>query len=261
MRSTFLICTLISVIFAGPVVQEMLTPQVLATTTYAYALDLSAQLTLSGAQCIKSNKYSTVFIRGYAATGNGVLDSYACSNINNAYNAGLGTEVYMTPLITSSKNGTQQFDELYNGLKKCNIVIRSVWIQVTSPVNWSYPGTNINFINSIISRAKQYGLNVGIYTNQYDWSQITSGASGAANGLMLWYWNVNGSGVSGETGANFNDFVSFGYWSAPSVKQFAQVESVCGYTVNRDVYSTSSTMAGMVRRESNVPIVGSIGIN
>ncbi|ETN80430.1 hypothetical protein NECAME_18008, partial [Necator americanus] len=132
MRSTFLIFTLISVIFAGPVVQEMLTPQVLATTTYAYALDLSAQLTLSGAQCIKSNKYSTVFIRGYAATGNGVLDSYACSNINNAYNAGLGTEVYMTPLITSSKNGTQQFDELYNGLKKCNIVIRSVWIQYRS---------------------------------------------------------------------------------------------------------------------------------
>ncbi|KIH53622.1 hypothetical protein ANCDUO_16245 [Ancylostoma duodenale] len=75
------------------------------------------------------------------------------------------------------------------------------------------------------------------------------------------YWSVNGYGVSGETAANFNDFRAFGYWNAANAKQFAQVESVCGYTVNRDVYSTSSRMAGMVQKESSQPIVGNIGLN
>ncbi|KHJ84674.1 hypothetical protein OESDEN_15610 [Oesophagostomum dentatum] len=161
----------------------------------------------------------------------------------------------MTPQPKSTKNGTQQFDELYSGLKGCNVVLRSLWIQVTSPINWTaYPSTNVNFLNSIISRATQYGVNVGIYTSQYDWTQITNGATGSANGLMLWYWNVNGSGTSGETSANFNDFVAFGYWNSASAKQFGQAESVCGYTVNRDVYATSSTVAGMARRELTQPI-------
>ncbi|RCN34235.1 hypothetical protein ANCCAN_19924 [Ancylostoma caninum] len=263
MRSVALLCSVISLAVAGPLVPDMTAPEVMATTTYAYALDVSVQMALSGAKCIKSSGYSTVFVRGYAPASNGLFDSAACSNVNNANSAGLGTEVYMTPQPRyTSKNGTQQFDELYNGLKKCNVVIRSVWIQVTSPVNWnSSPAFNVNFLNSIISRASQYGVTVGIYTNQYDWNQITSGASGSPNGLMLWYWSVNGSGVSGETAANFNDFRAFGYWNAPNAKQFAQVESVCGYTVNRDVYSTSSRMAGMAQRESSQPLVGNIALN
>ncbi|EPB77541.1 hypothetical protein ANCCEY_03383 [Ancylostoma ceylanicum] len=263
MRSFAVLCSVISLAVAGPLVPDMQAPDVMASTSYAYALDLSTQLTLSGAKCLKSNYYSTLFIRAYSPAGNGAFDSAACSNVNNANSAGLGTEVYMTPQPKSTtKNGTQQFDELYSGLKKCNVVIRSVWIQVTSPINWNAsPVYNVNFLNSIISRASQYGVNVGIYTNQYDWNQITNGASGSPNGLMLWYWSVNGSGTSGETAANFNDFRAFGYWNAPNVKQFAQVESVCGYTVNRDVYSSSSKMAGMARRESSQPIVGSIAFN
>ncbi|KAJ1371039.1 hypothetical protein KIN20_032908 [Parelaphostrongylus tenuis] len=59
---------------------------------------------------------------------------------------------------------------------------------------------------------------------------------------MLRYWNVYGSGVAGESQPNFKDFYSFAGWGAPTVKQFAQVESVCGVTVNRDVYATSSLM-------------------
>ncbi|KAE9412074.1 hypothetical protein Angca_000846, partial [Angiostrongylus cantonensis] len=50
---------------------------------------------------------------------------------------------------------------------------------------------------------------------------------------MLRYWNVYGPGVAGESPPNFTDFHSFAGWVAPVVKQFAQVESVCGVTVNR----------------------------
>ncbi|KAK6030040.1 hypothetical protein OSTOST_03834 [Ostertagia ostertagi] len=134
--------------------------------------------------------------------------------------AGLGTEVYMTPQPNSAKTGGQQLDEMYNNLRNSNINVQSIWIQVTSPVNWYVTSTlNINFINSILTRA-----NVLEHIRQ--WS------------------------IANETPANFSDFLSFAGWTSPSVKQFAQVESVCGITVNRDIYSTSSAaVAGMARRE------------
>ncbi|PIO65645.1 hypothetical protein TELCIR_12671 [Teladorsagia circumcincta] len=35
------------------------------------------------------------------------------------------------------------------------------------------------------------------------------------------------------TPANFNDFSAFGGWTAPSVKQFVQADTLCGVTLNR----------------------------
>uniref|UniRef100_A0A0K0CUT9 Glyco_hydro_18 domain-containing protein n=1 Tax=Angiostrongylus cantonensis TaxID=6313 RepID=A0A0K0CUT9_ANGCA len=137
----------------------------------------------------------------------------------------------MTPQPNSVKTGPEQFDEMYNYLTASGIKLLTVWIQVTSPINWLTSITaNVNFICNIVARAQQYGLNVGIYTNYYDWSQITSGL--ILDDTMLWYWNVNGPGVTGESPSDFNDFYSFAGWYTPMVKQFAQVESVCDVTVN-----------------------------
>ncbi|KAK6058410.1 hypothetical protein COOONC_04019 [Cooperia oncophora] len=150
---------------------------------------------------------------------------------------------------------------MYSNLRNSNINVQSVWIQVTSPVNWYMTSSlNINFINSILTRASSYGLTIGIYTNYNEWNQITGAAS--ISNAMLWYWSTYGSGVSNETPANYNDFVSFGGWSYPSAKQFGQVESVCGLTVNRDVFTSSSVpVAGMARREkSDSIIVGGLGL-
>jgi len=223
--------------------------------TYQYAVDFSQLATVSQMSCLKQNGYSTAFVRAYNPAGQGSFDVNSCTNINNAYSAGLGVEIYMTPQPMSSKAGYQQVDEVYNGLNSRGITVRAVWIQVTSPVNWpTNSNTNINFINSMVSRARQYSLSVGIYTSQYDWNQITGGWTGVGNDVMLWYWNVYGGGASGETPANFNDFRAFGCWNAPTVKQFAQVESVCSITVNRDVYlsgssTTQKQVEGMAHRE------------
>ncbi|KAK6039803.1 hypothetical protein COOONC_22692 [Cooperia oncophora] len=99
--------------------------------------------------------------------------------------------------------------------------------------------------------AQRYGIGLGFYTNYYDWTQITNNAW--ASNSQLWYWNVLGGGPRGETPANFNDFRSFGNWLTPTVKQFAQVENICGITVNRDVYSTN----GM--KDSVAVVNGEIG--
>nr|CDJ84784.1 Protein LYS-2 [Haemonchus contortus] len=246
MKYIAIICTLLLGCFAGPVIQketlQQAPPSKLAS--FAYALDLSSPVTVTGFSCMRASLYSVVFIRGYSPAGSGTVDPYACANIQNANKAGLGTEVFMTPQPNSAKTGAQQFDEMYNNLRNSNINVRAVWIQVTSPINWSLVTiNNVNFLNSILSRARQYGITVGIYTNYYDWSQITNGAM--VSNVMLWYWNVYGGGPQNETPADFSDFRQFGGWTVPSVKQFAQVESVCGVTVNRNVYTTSSAAKGM----------------
>lgn len=205
--------------------------------SYAYAVDISVPTTVSQMNCLKTSRYAAVFIRGFTPFGSGAFDTTSVTSIRNAYSAGLGIEVYMTPQPLSSLQGYQQLDALYNGLNGNGITIRSVWIQVTSPANWQKSATtNVNFLNSIISRAKQYGLTVGIYTNQYDWSQITGNWATLSSDVLLWYWHVLGGGVTGETPATFDDFRAFGSFKKASVKQFAQVESVCSLTVNRDVY-------------------------
>ncbi|KAK6058411.1 hypothetical protein COOONC_04020 [Cooperia oncophora] len=74
----------------------------------AYAVDLSAPVSVAGFQCMRNNLYNVAFIRAYTPTGQGQIDPYACANIQNANAAGMGTEVYMTPQPNSAKTGAQQ---------------------------------------------------------------------------------------------------------------------------------------------------------
>ncbi|VDM84537.1 unnamed protein product [Strongylus vulgaris] len=160
--------------------------------TYAYALDLAVPAPFNTYVCIKSHGYSTVFVRGYDPTGHGRFDVNAVNNIRNANQAGLGTEVFMTPQPFSSKRGGAQFKELFDNLRYNNIQVRTVWLQVTSPVNWgSDAQRNINLINDIIITANSCGVVVGFYTNAYDWSQITRNAN--LEGAMLWWASIGWS--------------------------------------------------------------------
>ncbi|KIH55997.1 hypothetical protein ANCDUO_13828 [Ancylostoma duodenale] len=204
----------------------------LVETSCASAVDVAVPVSLDAFKCMKKHGYSTAFVRGYA---NSEFDENVVDNIRNADLAGLGIEVFMSPQIRSEKTGSEQFQELYEGLKENDIEVKTVWLQVTSPIDWNPSSkTNIKFINDITKTAKDYEIMVGIYTNAYDWSQITKDAN--VKGGMLWYWNVDGIGATGETPANFDDFRPFGNFVGPTVKQFGQKENICGVTVNKDVY-------------------------
>ncbi|VDM70500.1 unnamed protein product, partial [Strongylus vulgaris] len=125
-----------------------------ASNSYAYAVDLDRPVSLTVFTCMKKAGYSTAIIRAYDPSGSGRFDVNAVSNIRNANQAGLGTEVFMTPSPRSSKKGSQQFKELYEGLKNGKINVKTVWLQVTSPINWgSNSKENIYFLNDIITMA------------------------------------------------------------------------------------------------------------
>ncbi|KAE9554516.1 hypothetical protein FO519_002272 [Halicephalobus sp. NKZ332] len=220
--------------------------------SYNFAIDVQTSASTSTLQCVYNQGYKTVFAQIYGPGSGGSVNNAGCQTVINAYTANLGTEVYVTPSPTGNKPGSQQFDEAYNAMKNAGINVRSMWLQVTGPINWpnSLSG-NVNFIQSFIQRAQQYGVTPGIYTNWYDWQQITGAYVGFANGVRLWYWHALGQGPNAEDVAAFDDFRSFGGWTQPNVKQFALNEALCGLTVNRDVYP-----AGSKFEKAAMPVVG-----
>ncbi|ETN84876.1 hypothetical protein NECAME_16968 [Necator americanus] len=216
-------------------------PVLSAPQGFAYAVDVDKALPPSFFECVKRAGYSAVFTRVYDPTGAGRFDSNAVNNIRNAKKAGLETEVFMTPNARSLKNGKKQFTELYRGLKKQKIEVKTVWLQVSSSMNWkNSTRANIAFLKDILDKAKSYDVTIGFYTNAYAWSKIANGAW--VQNPLLWYCKVNGEGSSGETEANFSDFEPFGNFVEPRVKQFGKMVEVCGVTVNKNIYTLNQSM-------------------
>ncbi|KAL6733471.1 hypothetical protein Aduo_004116 [Ancylostoma duodenale] len=257
MQTLAILCSLALSCFASPVLHQKAVSE---SASIAYAVDVSWTVPSSSFKCIRQSNYNVAFIQGYSGALQGMVSQYAIDNIRSANSEGLGTEVYMELQPKSSKTGAQQFDEMYGTLRNANINLRSVWVQASVPMpNYWYTNTtlNNNFLNSILSRASQYGLSIGVYTSANDWSEITGNAT--ISNAMLWYWNT----YSLESPANFDDFRPFGGWTAPSVKQFGRVEMVCGVPANRDFYAVSGAakFAGMVKYEKSEQIVvGSLGL-
>ncbi|CAD6184918.1 unnamed protein product [Caenorhabditis auriculariae] len=223
-----------------------------------YAVDFSVSASTTTLNCLKSGGYSVVFTRAYNPSGSGSFDRNSATTIKNANTVGLGVEAYITPQPKSkTKTGAQQFVEVYQGLTSSGIVIRSAWIQVTSPANWYTNSTNVNFLLSMINQARQYGVAVGIYTSYSDWYTITSNYQGLPSDILVWYYNVYASGVTGESAPTYTDFRPFGTWKVPTVKQFAQVESVCQTTLNRNVYTPGiPALAESEVQKNKAPVVG-----
>ncbi|WKX96055.1 hypothetical protein Q1695_012483 [Nippostrongylus brasiliensis] len=208
--------------------------------TSGYAFDANTAIPQASFNCLRSEDYVVAFLRGYKPNLNGGFDSTVVQNTKFANAENIGVEVYMSPNPSSGKTAAQQFNEFYNGLT-ANFSVQAVWLQVTNPILWSPTiQNNVEFINAIVYAAKSKGLAIGIYTNQYDWSQITNNWTSMGVNL-LWYWNVLGSGEDSETSNDFSDFHAFGPFKTPSAKQFGQGVEACNVTLNRDVVAFSST--------------------
>jgi len=208
---------------------------------FAYAVDVIASGTQSAFNCIYNFGYNLAFLRIYGPTGNGAVDTTGVQNVYYATNAGLAYEVFVTPATNNAKSGGTQFTEAYNYATQQGLRLNRIWLQVTSPINWSTSTTqNVNLINSFISTASSYGISVGIYTNWYDWLQITGNSNSVRGFYGLWYWHAQGLGKAGETAASTTDFVPFGPFSSGIVKQCGVGENVCQLNLNLNIYSTSA---------------------
>jgi len=221
--------------------------QYVSAVNYGYGVDIFSGdfVSKKAFQCMRNNGYGAASIRIYSPAGSGSIDRNGKDNIMNAIAANLGVETFVQPNPLSSKSGATQFSESQNYYSGQGITISRIWLVVSDPMKWSSNmQSNINFINSFISQARQGRVEVGIYTNWYDWLLITGGYSVQRSGnVLLWYWHTLGQGISAETDPNFSDFRSFSGWQTPAIKQFGIVEAVCGVNVNRDAFVTSADSA------------------
>lgn len=101
----------------------------LLTQSYCtLGVDVSQLFSTSTYQCIKSNGYTFVIIRGYCSFGG--LDNNVNSNLANARAAGLITDIYMFPC--RGKSGTAQVDQMMAAIPANTYGM--VWVDVeTNP--------------------------------------------------------------------------------------------------------------------------------
>lgn len=73
------------------------------------------------------------------------------------------------------------------------------------------------------------GKKVGIYASRYMWTSIMGGLDKCTffGSYPLWYAHY-------DNNANFNDWVSFGGWKNPTIKQFTGTTNLCGGSVDQN---------------------------
>ncbi|KAL6736836.1 hypothetical protein Aduo_007141 [Ancylostoma duodenale] len=216
-----------------------------------YAVDIAPPLDAFDARCLNISGYSTVFLRVYSPFTYEGPEKSVCESIENARKAGLGVEVCVVPFPPNMWDGWQQVDKLYNGLSECKIFVQRIWLVVGYPSSWYFDiEQNNRFIKQVFDKGREYNIDIGIYTKDTEWMQITGGYANFTSSPLLWYWNINNTGPRGETTTSFVGFHPFGIWKAATVKQFGQRVPVCGRYVNRDIYfatlqSTSSNASSI----------------
>ncbi|KAI6185165.1 Glycoside hydrolase, superfamily domain-containing protein [Aphelenchoides fujianensis] len=215
-----------------------------ANTYWYQAVDLVGSVSSNTFTCLYNAGVDLVFSRIYSGANGGSTDSTGVQNAITAYNLGLGIEVFLQPSPSSSKTGGQQFNEAYNYAVNSGLQLNRIWLLVHSPADWgSYTYSNVNFIQSVISAANNQNIQIGIYTNWYDWDQITASSTSISANTQLWYWSANGYGSRAESYQDFSDFYSFGNFRSASVKQYGVGETLCSTYLNRNIYPSNGVIA------------------
>jgi hypothetical protein len=80
----------------------------------------------------------------------------------------------------------------------------------------------------MVDEAKKQGVTLGIYTSASQWNPIMGGSTKFSY-LPLWYAHY-------DNNPSFSDFVAFGGWTKPNIKQYKGTTSVCSASVDYNWY-------------------------
>jgi hypothetical protein len=218
----------------------------IAVALAAYGVDLSQSTPLSAFQCARNYGYEFAIVRVYCSPG--YPDSNGPSNINNAWNAGFAhVDGYIFPCY-SCGNPEQQVTDTVNYLKSHKIEATKpgslpqspsngtvgatygmLWFDIEGTSYWSSSATNnINFLQRMVNQGHALGVSMGIYSSSSQWSPIMGGTSQFSS-LPLWY-------AHWDFALTMSDYVPFGGWSKPAMKQYAGDQSFCSAGWDKNYY-------------------------
>lgn len=218
-----------------------------------YGVDVSQRVTQSSWSCLKGTGAQFAITRVYQSTGN--PDPNGAANINDARAAGIAyVDGYIFPCY-SCGNPAKQMDDTINSLKSAGVALLAdglsheeytaqhnhtgaapltatagmLWIDVEGTQYWSSStSNNVNFIQGMVDEGNKQGVHLGIYTSKSQWDPITGGST-QFKSYDLWYPHYDNS-------KSFSDFVSFGGWSKPAIKQYMGDVSSCSVGIDQNYY-------------------------
>ena len=197
-------------------------------------------LSTSTYSCLLRAGYSFVITRAWHSTGS--FDSLSAANLRNAQSAGYSpqnTSVYMFPCASSASSATAQMNAMIADLAQAGAQYARIWLDIeynpSSACSWAKNSIDVNcdIILALGNAAVKAGKEVGVYSNHNEWGEYVffgdygACAQPAAAGWPLWYADY-------DRAKNFDDFVAFGGWKEPVIKQYQGDATVCGADVDEN---------------------------
>eukprot|EP00118_Oscarella_pearsei_P000054 m.4085 g.4085 ORF g.4085 m.4085 type:complete len:239 (+) comp10183_c0_seq1:76-792(+) len=190
-------------------------------------VDVSAVVSRSAFECLKSTGYSYAIVRAHHS--NGGVDKNAPTTIANAWAAGFShVDAYLFPCYRCG-DPAGQASETASYLKNQGTRYGTLWLDIESNDWSSEESLNQKFFKTMYESAEIHKpLAVGVYTSKYQWSSIMGDYSGGKS-APLWYPHY-------DNDPSFSDFEPFGGWNKPAIKQYDGNALVCGVGIDKNYY-------------------------
>lgn len=124
-----------------------------------------------------------------------------------------------------AKNATDQVNTMLDSLP--NKLIKKVWIVVKPSLGictWTgFPAfMTCEFLKEMIAAVKGRGIDVGVSSDYYSWQSVFKSISTCTEvgEVSLWF-------TSFDKEDNLNSYRSFGGWSMPEMKRYANATDFC----------------------------------
>ena len=186
--------------------------------------DASTLLSVESLKCLKEINFKLAIFRGYKYMGE--IDENLCQNLKNAKKVSLRAIVYMRPCFQCG-NPKEQYYLLKSYIKDCfhkSTISEIIVIDIEGKL-WGSPEENKNFINELIEIQIADMSKCFIYTNKLNWENIVSNDEFASK-CYLWYPKYT------LLDPSFKDFIPFGGWQNPSMKQFSDNLKICNANID-----------------------------
>jgi hypothetical protein len=190
----------------------------------SYGIDVSTAVSATAATCMK-NKYNLTFgiARAWYSDGSG-FDHNCVESVKSWKAAGIDADVYMFP-CSFGLSAADQVKNLMSDLATNQVQFGRIWFDVeTNPdpkCSWSSSNktANCEFMKELVVAAAETNALWGIYSSIHMWTTwMSTDPNGCTSGssLPLWYPHYQK-----PADPSFDDFVEFGGWTKPSIKQYA----------------------------------------
>ena len=208
-----------------------------------FGVDVSSPVSAAQAQCMRAPPHNLSFgiVRAWESNGHG-FDRNCVEVSKNWRGANISSDVYMFP-CSFGLSAASQVAELIGNLSLNSVPFGRIWFDVeTNPspaCAWKADkAANCAFMKELVDAAAATNAMWGVYSSIHMWTTLMADASApnacaAAATLPLWYPHYQT-----PPDPTFDDFVGFGGWAKPSVKQFydgVDPGGICSVSVDNNV--------------------------